>query len=277
MLAQWAPGSPGQDSAGGLGAIRSVWTEIVGADVARHATPFERNADTLTVRVSSSVWAHQLGLSSAHILRALRAAGIEDVERLRFRTGRARAIGRVLLTPRVDPQPSRVEDEPAEPSPSLQDAFERFRRRLSNARDAKLTLGWKQCEQCNAMVPEADKGRCAVCATAEASERSLRLQRLMYEAPWLGWHGTAELAPGLTHEEYETNRKALLARWWDTLERGRRTGSLRPGGNEARTASSYLLLKTGWAPERITPAIARNELGDDIYNALWGTKSTNLD
>ena len=121
------------------------------------------------------------------------------------------------------------------------------------------------------MLPEED--RCAPCATGEASVRSARVQRLMFDAPWLGFRGTAEIVEGLTSREYETNRTALLARWWETLQRARRAGKIDPSGYERQVASSYLLLKTGWEPDRITPAIARNELTDEIHDLIYGKRT----
>ena len=38
-------------------------------------------------------------------------------------------------------------------------------------------------------------------------------------------------------------------------------------------ASSYLLLKTGWEPERITPTIVRNELTDEIHDLIYGKRT----
>jgi hypothetical protein len=117
------------------------------------------------------------------------------------------------------------------------------------------------------MLPEGD--RCAPCATAELSQRSARVQRLMYDVPWLGYAGIAGLIEGLSRDEYEANRTALLARWWEALERVRKTGKLSPDGRERQIASSYLLLRTGWEPERVTPVIARSQLGDELYGILY--------
>ena len=250
-----------------LGAILSVWPEVVGEAVARHASPVEYTGNTLLVRVSSSAWGNQLSLSSTQIIRALAAAGIEGIERLRFRTGPARK----RRTPPPERAPSNVPSPQfppqEEPASTLGEAILRLRRRLVQLRDAKDALGWKPCPQCAAMVPEG--GYCAACATAVAAARAARVQRLMYEAPWLGFAETAALVDGLTHEEYDGNRKALLGRWWETLRRAARLGQTDATGYERRVASSYVLLKTGWTPERITPALVRNELGDEIHNLLW--------
>ncbi len=90
----------------------------------------------------------------------------------------------------------------------------------------------------------------------------------MFDVPWLGFKGISELVEGLSQDEYDMNKAALLARWWEALERVRKTGKVSPDGLERQIASSYLLLKTGWEPDRITPLIARNELGD-VYDLLY--------
>ena len=275
-LGAWAPGGVRGLAAAAsreqaLGEIFSLWPQIVGEDVAAHAAPLERSGDALVVLVSSSAWSNQLSLLSAAVIRSLREAGIEGIERLRFRTGRSRPAPAAASGGRSDElSPAAESGVPSEPAASLEEAFSRFRERVARARDAKQARGWKQCSKCGAMLPEGD--RCSPCATAEVSARSALVQRLMFDVPWLGFRGTAELVEGLSHEEYEANRTALLARWWEALTRARKTGILDPGGYERQVASSYLLLKTGWEPDRITPVISRNELTDEIHEMIYGKR-----
>jgi hypothetical protein len=91
----------------------------------------------------------------------------------------------------------------------------------------------------------------------------------MFDVPWLGYEGISELVEGLTPEEYAANRTTLLSRWWEALERIRKTGKLSPNSVERQIASSYLLLATQWEPERITPVIARSRLGDELYDLIY--------
>jgi hypothetical protein len=81
--------------------------------------------------------------------------------------------------------------------------------------------------------------------------------------------GTAALIESLTVEEYERNRLALLERWWTLLLRTKADGRVSLDGRERKIASSYVLLKTGWEPQRITPAVVRNILGDDLMTVLY--------
>jgi hypothetical protein len=269
-LESWAPNafrsvpSSGEQA---LGAVLAIWPRIAGEDVAAHATPIELSGDALLVLVTSSAWSNQLSLLSGHIVGALHDAGITGVERLRFRIGRARK-GSAQRTIRGNGAKAFAAAERREPAATLDEAFARFRERLERFREYHRRRGWNQCRACSAMVPEGD--RCAACKTAEASARSARVQRLMFDVPWLGFEGTAELVEGLTREEYESNRDALLSRWWEALRRAGKMGRLSQGGHERNIASSYLLMKTRWAPDRITPAIARNELGDEIYSLIYG-------
>ena len=86
------------------------------------------------------------------------------------------------------------------------------------------------------------------------------------------WHERMEVdGVAATHDEYEQNRTALLARWWDALVRVRRTGKISPGGYERQVASSYLLLKTGWEPERITPTIEHAH--KPVHRGIWIRRS----
>jgi len=264
----WSPGTgrsktPDEHA---LGAILSLWPAIVGEDVAKHTVPLERKGDALVVMTSSSAWSNQLSLLAGHIVRALSEAGIDGIERLRFRIGRVRRgpLG-IVANGHVQAFESRAPVSSAA-TVTLEEAFLRFRERVDRGRDAKRADGWNPCTKCGAMLPEGN--RCAPCATEDVEQRSTRVQRLMFDAPWLGYEGISELVEGLSKDEYEMNRATLLARWWEALERVRKTGKVSPGGLERQIASSYLLLKTGWEPDRITPLIARNELRD-VYDLLY--------
>ncbi len=267
-VSAWTPGSgrsktPAEHA---LGAILSLWPAIVGEDVAKHTLPLERKGDALVVLTSSSAWSNQLSLLSGHIVCALSESGIDGIERLRFRIGRVRRgpLGIVANGHRKAPE-SKVPSASVSTS-TAEEAFSRLRERVDRDRDAKRADGWNPCSKCGAMLPEGK--RCAACTTAEISQRSTLVQRLMFDAPWLGFKGISALVEGLLQDEYEMNKTALLARWWEALERVRKTGKVSPDSRERQIASSYLLLKTGWEPDRITPLIARNELGD-VYDLLY--------
>jgi hypothetical protein len=106
-----------------------------------------------------------------------------------------------------------------------------------------------------------------------AGDRGLAAARIMYDAPWLGFGGTADAVPGLTLREYETLRLTLLARWWDRLVRVRARGTRAVANADRSIASSFILLKTNMEPERITAAVAKSELGDLLYALLYESKS----
>ena len=100
---------------------------------------------------------------------------------------------------------------------------------------------------------------------------SAQISRLLFEAPWLGFAGTATLIEDLSQDEYASIRRRLLQRWWDRLRRVQLSGKLSRDGAERLIASSYVLLKSELAPERLTPAIVRNVLGDDLHALLYET------
>lgn len=278
IVGRWSPQRTRTSGAGeprglrnAVGDVLAVWEQIVGDEVARHAVPLERGGDMLLVLTTSSAWSNQLSLLSGHIVCALNEAGIEGIERLRFRVGRMRRASSPRSAESTNGRHPRsvasLPTDDAVPAATLDDSVLRLRERLVRTRDAKRADGWNACRECGAMLPEGD--HCAPCATAELTERSARVQRLMFDVPWLGYDGIAEVVEDLSRDEYEANRTALLARWWEALERVRRTGKLSRDGRERQIASSYLLLRTGWEPERITPVIARSQLGDELYDLIY--------
>lgn len=68
-------------------AARAAWPQV-GEQVARHSLPIRMSGDTLVVHCSSSTWASELTLLSAHVLESLgRAMGEAAPARLRFEVG----------------------------------------------------------------------------------------------------------------------------------------------------------------------------------------------
>jgi hypothetical protein len=119
-------------------------------------------------------------------------------------------------------------------------------------------------------VTSATDGLCVTCAAAGARERGEAAARLLFEAPWLGYAGTAALVRGLKEEEYERVRAQLLARWWEALVRARTAKRLSRDGRERTLASSYVVLRSKLPPEEIVPATVRNVLGDELHDLLYG-------
>lgn len=92
----------------------------------------------------------------------------------------------------------------------------------------------------------------------------------MFEAPWLGYSGTAALIDGLQEWEYERIRTQLLAHWWQMLTRARAEKRLSRDGRERIVASSYVLLRSKIPPDQIVPATVRSILGDELHELLYG-------
>jgi hypothetical protein len=94
--------------------------------------------------------------------------------------------------------------------------------------------------------------------------------RLLAEAPWLGYAGTAALVNGLEEAEYERIRTALLRRWWGLLVRAKSAKQLSRDGRERLVAGAYVLLQSRLPPEEIITATVRSVLGDELHDLLYG-------
>jgi hypothetical protein len=248
--------------------LQAGWTDIVGDEVAANSAPVRVADGTLVIVTRSSAWSHQLSFLADRVLGAVAArlpgAG---VERLRFRVG--------VLPKRNAPRaarsmadPVRLPGEPV-PSANAQEALAQFARHVEDATRTKRSAGWIACDSCGALIGQCQKASCAACDAAASESRTLATARLLFEAPWLGFTGTAQLVDGLNKEEYERIRSRLLKRWWGMLERARVAGRLSRGGRERLVASSYVLLHSKLPPEEIMPATVRNLLGDELHELLY--------
>jgi hypothetical protein len=267
-IIEWAP-SEKSALRDPLVLLAAGWTDIVGAEVAANSAPVRLADGTLVVVTRSSAWSHQLSFLAERVLGAVAArlpgAG---VDRLRFRVG--------ALPKRSAPRAADVHANPVRlpgapvPSASAQEALAQFARHVEAATRAKRSAGWKACESCGAMTDSSREASCAACSAAGSEGRTLAAARLLFEAPWLGFAGTAKLVDGLSVKEYERIRSRLLKRWWGMLERARVSGHLSRDGRERLVASSYVLLHSRLAPEEIMPATVRNVLGDELHELLYG-------
>lgn len=247
--------------------LEACWSEIVGEQVAQNSHPARITGDALSIVTRSSAWSNQLSLLSEHVVRAVNARlpGAR-VERLRFRVGALprRASAAPARTRR--PQPRDV--GPHAPASSAAEALGRFREEVERNGRAKRSAGWQPCAACGVLVAPG-AGECAACVAAGARDRSEAAARLLFEAPWLGYAGTAALVSGLKRGEYERIRSQLLSRWWGLLVQARDAKRLSRGGRERLVASSYVLLRSGIPPEEILPATVRSVLGDELHDLIY--------
>lgn len=255
--------------------IAAGWSEIVGADVAKNSHPSQIQGDALVITTRSSAWSQQLSFLTEPIVAGIRARlpGC-GVERLRFRIGKLPSPGSSIPSGRGRVIKSGSAPSSRPPAADLDSAVERFRADVTGAQRAKRAAGWNECAGCTALIAPSSGPFCVTCANARDEERQRLVSRLLFEAPWLGYAGIAALIADLSPAEYEAIRRRVLARWWETLSRARFTGKLSQDRRERLVASSFVILKSGLAPERIGPATVRNVLGDELHDLIYGTEPT---
>jgi hypothetical protein len=253
--------------------LRASWDAIVGPEVARNSHPARIIGGTLAITTRSAAWSHQLSFLAEHVLRAvgsrLPKAGIE---RLRFRVGALPALTPFAPAQRPTSIVRRASQRPA--APSAQEAIARFRRDVEDRHRAQRAAGWKECEKCRVLIAPGAGSFCVSCRSASEQERAVATAQLLFEAPWLGYTGTARLVNGLNNLEYERIRTQLLRRWWEMLARACTDKRLSPDGRERMIASSYVVLRSKLPPEEIDPATVRNILGDELHDLLYETEAT---
>jgi Dna[CI] antecedent, DciA len=270
-LEGWSPSGgnrPHQDPVLLLGA---VWPEIVGENVARNSNPARLLDGTLLIITRSSSWSQELSFLAERIVAAARARlPNSGIERVRFRVGKLPAAPG---SPGVRPHPVRRAKGIAPPASSTtQEALGRLREGVTGRQRAKLTAGWNPCSGCGALVAPDGAALCSACVNARTQARTEATARLLFEAPWLGYRGTAALVDGLSPQHYGSIRRRLLARWWGILERARVAKRFSRDGIERAVASSYVVLKSELPPDDIRPATMRNVLGDELHDFLFGTE-----
>lgn len=266
VLAGWTPENRPHDP---LVLLEAAWPEMVGAEVARNSRPSRIADGTLVVVTRSSAWSNQLSFLADHVLRAVAARLPKSgIERLRFRVGR--------IADRSGPLPVRTQTRRARSAAerpataSSIEALRRFRDDVEARQQDRRKAGWNECAACGALEVATPGAWCAACGVERAEARAGAAARLLFEAPWLGYAGTASLVAGLQLEEYERIRTGLLKHWWGRLAQARTAKQLSRDGSERLVASSYILLQSKLPPEEIMPATVRGILGDELHELLYG-------
>ncbi|MDQ6931439.1 MAG: DUF721 domain-containing protein [Candidatus Eremiobacteraeota bacterium] len=265
----WQPAA--QKNADPLVALTAAWPSIVGKDIAAHSRPLEINGDTLLVATRSSAWTQQLSFLGDHVLRSIgQTAHLGGIEKIRFRVGKLRATAPSGVSAAGARTPARRDVAQRAPAASIDEVLANFRAGVSAIKRAKTAAGWKECLRCGLPVARGGSGSCLPCEQAQSDTRSRKVARLLFEAPWLGYAGTANIVKALPEREYESIRHRLLSRWWEILSRAARSRALTKSGRERLIASSYVILKSGLDPEEISPAVVRNLLGDELHDLIYG-------
>jgi len=272
VLDGWRPaGGPGGDP---LVAVRSLWPELVGGDVARAAQPVAVERDVVIVLTSSPAWSHQLAFLEPEIVRGLRALPeAREVTRLRFRVGKIRTPARG--GDERGPRRAGAEPPAAPPAKTLDDALARLRRAVERTRAEHKRRGGGFCALCEAPVDGATT--CTPCRDDDERRRRFACERLLFEAPWLGSEEVLALVDGLSPEAYDAIRRRLLRSWWDELRRAATLHKLRQPLDRVRLrklASSFVLLETRIDPTRLEmdSPVRRNALGD-VYEFVRAIES----
>ncbi len=248
--------------------LEAGWDDIVGSQVAKNSHPTRIADGALLITTRSSAWSHQLMLLAEHVLRAVAArVPTAGVSQLRFRVGRL-PLRRAAPGPRGAPVRVRAALDRPEAA-SAEQALARFRDAVERSHRSKRAQGWKACSGCGALLAPAHGDSCAACTSGGVQRREEAAARLLFEAPWLGYAGTAALVHGLKEEEYEAIRAQLLTRWWGILVHARAAKHLSRDGRERLVASSYVLLHSKIPPEDIMPATVRGVLGDELHDLIY--------
>ena len=249
--------------------LAAVWEDAVGPELAAQCYPARISDGTLTVLTRSSAWSQQLSFFSERIVAAVQLRLPQTpVHRLRFRVGKlpVGAAGRpfareaVLSDGRCDLRPAAL---------SAAEAVSRFRQNVEERKRAKRDAGWKECSRCAASIAPGGRALCMPCTNAGERRREAAVAMLLFDAPWMGFCAISQLVDGLRRAEYDDIVGRTLARWWETLCRARAAKRLSADGRERLIASSYVLLKSGIAPETIEPATLRNVLGEELHDLLY--------
>ena len=277
-LGAWSPGEGRTGRTEPIVLLGAAWAELAGDSLAAHSHPGKLEGDTLIVTTSSSGWSQQLSFLTEPILAAILARLPHcGIAKLRFRVGKLPQRGPAVRAARAaSPRPGGTGGV-RPPVRDADEALERFRGDVAAAERAKRERGWKECTGCSALIAPASGPVCVSCVVARDQERERLVSRLLFEAPWLGYAGTASLVEDLDRATYESIRLRLLGRWWGRLNRARAAGRLSRDESERLVASSYVVLKSELPPERVTPATVRNVLGDELHELLYGRSEHNND
>ena len=246
--------------------IMMRWAEIVGVENAAHCRAVSLQRGVVSVEVDSSVWAHHLSMMKTEMIdKANKIAGEKLVEDIRFKAGYLKksqnyqqdealikneartALWQVHLS---EAEKSWLEETVRNTAnPELRRKMTRILRKELALRKQRHEQKWQQCQHCTALCPPEEK-LCHTCATQKSEEQVIKTLQLLKAIPWLRFESAAAEC-GCKLEEYKAARDILLARLANALYQG---------DQDIMTVSSYLMLKTGAKPDKISEGAIKKVL-----------------
>lgn len=247
------------------------WEKIVGRDIAMHARPVKLEFRRLFIRTTHPAWAEQLKYMEYQLKAKInKYAGADVVRELVFTNllpladkkpvagaGLAQAIlpelGKELPKVRLTAEEvSSVHDRClAIEDKALAKSMERLGLNTLRLRRYRQMAGWQPCQQdgCSSLCPPGES-YCQSCRRTLRQAKELRLQRLLYDMPWLKYAEIVRDEP-CTEQEFESARLSLIQRLASRVSYG---------DTESVDAITLVMLYRSISPDQLNEQVIRKTL-----------------
>ncbi|MEL7568809.1 MAG: DUF721 domain-containing protein [Dehalobacterium sp.] len=258
--------------------VMELWESVVGEMIIKHASVVEMHRGVLFVHVDHPVWIQHLSFAAQDIKNRLNETiGEKVVKEIRFKAGNRcneqkikQDIGKTASRKRAL---SFEELEKIEAMVKEIGDLEIRKVVASLIRQGKIiTLekqeaGWIECSLCGMMI-EPKKKKCFYCGLKELESLRRKTRFLLWELPWLSYQEISSHISGLNKDIYDTVRREMIQELWLQI----RTAAKSRNGQKIPNAhvQTYVMLRTRMSPEKLTPEIIWQTLGENIANKLLG-------
>lgn len=258
--------------------VMEIWDDIVGETITKHASVHAMHRGVLFVHVDHPAWIHHLSFAAQDIKNKLNnAVGVKVVKEIRFQAGnlcnKQKKYQDADNTESLHVNLSLEELQNVElmvqeiVDPDIRKIVASFIKKGKTLNLRKQKIGWKLCPNCGVLIDQKEK-KCFHCNLQDTQLIRRKTRSLLWENPWLSYSEIISHVQGLNEETYQGIRRDLIQELWEQF----RTASKNSKSIKIPKyyIQTYVMLRTGLSPEKLTYEIIWQTLGENMANKLLG-------
>lgn len=258
--------------------VMELWEDVVGDTISGHASVYELHRGVLFVQVDHPVWIQHLSFAALDIQNKLnKAVGAKVVKEIRFKAGN-RCNKKKTYQDMDDNVKSAIVNLTEEEitkikmmvaeiiDPDVRKKTESLIMKGKKNNLHKQELGWKACPHCGVLIDPKEKS-CFHCLLLAKHLLRSKTRSLLWELPWLSFSQTSTHVPELDQETYINVRREMIQELWEQFRSAYKNIKFVIPKSHIQT---YVMLRTGNPPEKMTNEIIWQTLGENMAKKLLG-------
>lgn len=259
--------------------VMELWEDVVGNTITKHTSVYELHRGVLFVHVDHPVWIQHLSFVALDIKNKLnKAVGAKVVKEIRFKAGNRCNKQKTYqdMDGKVEPLIVNLSKEEIKTikamveeivDPGIRKTAESLISQGKRNNLCKQKLGWKACPRCGVLIDPKERS-CFHCHLQEKQLLRRKTRSILWELPWLSFSQTSSHIPDLDQETYDIVRREMIQGLWERFRSASK--SITFVKIPKSYIQTYVMMRTGFTPEKLTNEIIWETLGENMAIKLLG-------